>query len=378
MFSAMIKKELLLVFRDKHALMALFVLPAVFILIMSVAMRDQFSSKNLEFSLFVKDLDKTSMSQEIIKLITNDKHLVQIKEKGDAQFFIVIPENYEQNSNEILKLNVQKSLKENEIEVFKSLLSEHILKARFHYISQSIELYSGKASKILANLEISSDKLYKVKYKNSKKLPNATQQSVPAWIVFGMFFIIIPMSTIYINERKQNTLMRLNSMNVSVFAMTFTKSIPYFLINQVQVWIMIGVGVFLVPLFDTPALAINGSVLAILEIATGLSLAAIGISTLIAVSASSSEQATTIGGILNLLLGAVGGVMVPKFIMPESMQTIAEYSPMAWGLDGFLDIFLSGANTQDVFIDFIKLFVFGLVCLGISMIILQIRIKKGL
>jgi ABC-2 type transport system permease protein len=378
MFSAMIKKELLLVLRDKHALMALFVLPAVFILIMSVAMRDQFSSKNIEFTLFVKDSDKTQMSQEIIKLIANDNRLVQIKEKSAAQFFLVIPKRYEKNSKKLLKINVQKSLKENEIEVFKSLLSEHVLKARLHYMSQNVEEYSSKASRTLANLEISTDKLYKVKYKNSKKLPNATQQSVPAWIVFGMFFIIIPMSTIYINERKQNTLMRLNSMNVSVFAMTFTKSIPYFIINQVQVWIMIGVGVFLVPLFDTPALAINGSVFAILEIATGLSLAAIGISTLIAVSASSSEQATTIGGILNLLLGAVGGVMVPKFIMPESMQTIAEYSPMAWGLDGFLDIFLSGANTQDVFIDFMKLFVFGLVCLGISMIILQIRIKKGL
>ena len=378
MFSAMIKKEILLVLRDKHALIALFLLPALFILIMSVAMRDQFSSKNIEFTLFVKDSDKTPMSQEIVKLIANDKGLIQGKEKTNVQFFVVIPKGYEENSKKLLKITVQKSLKENEIEVFKSLLSEHILKARFHYISQNLEKYSSKASLTFANLEVSTDKLYKVKYKDLKQLPNATQQSVPAWIVFGMFFIIIPMSTIYINERKQNTLMRLNSMNVSVLAMTFAKSVPYFFINQVQVWVMIGVGIFLVPLFATPALAINGSIFAILEIATGLSLTAIGISTLIAVSASSSEQATTIGGILNLLLGAVGGVMVPKFIMPESMQTIAEYSPMAWGLDGFLDIFLSGANVQDVFIDFMKLFVFGLVCLVVSMIILQIRIKKGL
>ena len=378
MLRAMIKKELLLVFRDKHALMALFVMPAIFILIMSVAMRDQFSVKNIEFTLYVKDSDKTEMSSEILSFLKEDKNFLLTDDKTNAEFVVVIPKRYEKNSKKKVSINVQNSIKNDQIEAFKSMLSEHILKARFNFMSQSVKEYSMKASRTLSSLDVATDALYKVKYNNSKVLPNATQQSVPAWIVFGMFFIIIPMSTIYVNERKQNTLTRLNSMNVSVLAMTFSKSVPYFLINQVQVWIMIAVGVYLVPFFDTPALSINGSVFAIFEIATGLSIAAIGLSTLIAVSASSSEQATTIGGISNILLGAIGGVMVPKFIMPESMQKLAELSPMSWGLDGFLDIFLTAATATSVFEDFAKLLTFGLVALIISMIILQIRIKKGL
>ena len=378
MIKAMIKKELLLVFRDKHALMALFVMPAIFILIMSVAMRDQFSVKNIEFSLYVKDSDKTQMSKEILFFLAEDKSFQLTEDKTNAQFYVVIPKRYSKNSKKLVSINVQDSIKNDQIEAFKSMLSEHILKARFNLMSQSVKKYSAKASRTLSSLDIATDSLYKVKYNNSKLLPNSTQQSVPAWIVFGMFFIIIPMSTIYVNERKQNTLTRLNSMNVSVLAMTFSKSVPYFIINQIQVWIMIAVGIFIVPLFNTPALEINGSIWAIFEIATALSIAAIGVSTLIAVSASSSEQATTIGGISNILLGAIGGVMVPKFIMPESMQNIAELSPMSWGLDGFLDIFLSGGNAAFVFGDFLKLLIFGLVALIISMIILQIRIRKGL
>jgi ABC-2 type transport system permease protein len=167
-------------------------------------------------------------------------------------------------------------------------------------------------------------------------------------------------------------------MNVSIFAMTFSKSIPYMIINQIQVWIMIGVGIFLVPLFNTPALEINGSISSIVLISTALSISAIGVSTLIAVSASSSEQATTIGGILNILLGAIGGVMVPKFIMPESMQSIAGLSPMSWGLDGFLDIFLNSADTIMVLENAMKLTLFGFSALIVSMIILQIRINRGL
>ena len=259
----------------------------------------------------------------------------------------------------MLNITVRDAIKSDQIETFKSLLSKHVLNLKFGMLGEMSELFE-------------------VKYNNNEAIPNSTQQSVPAWIVFGMFFIIIPMSTIYINERKQNTLARLNSMNISIFSMTLSKSIPYLVINQIQVWIMISVGIFLVPLFDAPALEINGSIGAIITISLALSASAIGVSTLIAVSASSSEQATTIGGILNILLGAIGGVMVPKFIMPESMQKLADISPMSWGLDGFLDIFLKAADASMIIKDATMLFIFGLISLTLSMIILRIRINKGL
>jgi len=378
MLSAMIKKEFLLVLRDRHALVALFVMPAIFILIMSVAMRDQFSTNNLEFTMYVNDADRSEMSEKIISNIDEDKNFTLVKQKIDAQFIVHIPELYFQERSKKIELIVNKSIKSDQIEIFKSMLSKHLLSARFDSIAKSMEGYSLKASKAISSVDTSNDNLYKVQYNDFKSIPNSTQQSVPAWIVFGMFFIIIPMSTIYVNERKQNTLARLNSMNVSIFAMTFSKSIPYFVINQVQVWIMLGVGVFLVPFFDTPALVISGSFGAILMISMALSISAIGVSTLIAVSASSSEQATTIGGIFNILLGAIGGVMVPKYIMPDSMQKIAEYSPMSWGLDGFLDIFLKTADASMVIQDAMKLLIFGVIALILSMIILRIRINKGL
>ncbi len=362
MLIAMIKKEFLLVLRDKHALMALFIMPAIFILIMSVAMRDQFSAQNIVFSIYLENLDQSKLSRFINKNIQNDVHFDICETKNDADFIISIPKNYTKSDIKI-ELIVQGSIKSDQIQVFKSMLSKHILNAKLAAIT---------------NLEISTENLYTIKYNSSALIPNSTQQSVPAWIVFGMFFIIIPMSTIYVNERQQNTLARLNSMNISVIDMTISKSIPYMLINQLQVWIMIGVGMFIVPYFNAPALSINGSISAIVAVSFALSICAIGVSTLIAVTAKTSEQATTIGGILNILLGAVGGIMVPKFIMPKEMQNIAEFSPMSWGLDGFLAIFLNSAELPMVMDEVLKLTLLGLVLLGISMIVLQKRIAKGL
>ncbi|MDA3909682.1 MAG: ABC transporter permease [Sulfurimonas sp.] len=378
MFKAMIKKEFLLVFRDRHALLALFVMPAIFILIMSVAMRDQFTSDSIVFTLYVHDTDKSKMSKDILANIQADKKFHLIKDKHSAQFIVKIPKRYEKKPNAKVRIDVRDSIKSDQIEVFKAMLLEHILNARLESMARNIEDKSPKAAKTLSNLEISVDSIYKVRYNSSIHIPNSTQQSVPAWIVFGMFFIIIPMSTIYVNERKQNTLARLNSMNVPVLAMSISKSIPYLVINQLQVLIMLGVGMYIVPLFDTPALVINGSLLALGAVSIALSIAAVGISSLIAVSAKSSEQATTIGGILNILLGAIGGVMVPKFIMPPVMQKLAEISPMSWGLDGFLDIFLKSANFSMVLNNVLMLISFGIICLMLSILILRIKINKGL
>ncbi len=379
MFSAMVKKEFLLVLRDKQALMALFVMPAIFILIMSVAMRDMFSQASVNFAIGIVDLDKSSISKKLISNIDDDKKF-SIVDVKDAEFVITMPKGYGNESAKESKIaiKVDGSLKSDEIELFKVNLLQNIVNLKLDIITERLSDFSDEAAAAVGSVSLSGDELFTLTYNENSEVPNSTQQSVPTWIVFGMFFMVIPMSTIYINERKQNTLARLDSMNVSIFSMTMAKIVPYLFIGQAQVWIMIAVGMFLVPLLDTPALEINGSIIAVIFLSFALSISAIGLSTLIAVSANSSEQATTIGGISNILLGSIGGVMVPKFIMPESMQTLANISPMSWGLDGFLDIFLKGGGISMVLNESLMLILFGAILLVISMTILNIRIERGL
>ena len=378
MLSAMIKKEFLLVLRDKHALLALFVMPAVFILIMSVAMRDQFASEAIDFSIAVVDLEESNSSQILINKLESDSAFKILKDEKNAQFRVTIPKNYTKEDGQKIEILVIDSVKNDLLEIFKSKLLKHVIGIELEGIGDSLRAFSSEAAEAISTVSITPEALFEVRYDKNDAIPNSTQQSVPTWIVFGMFFVIIPMSTIYINERKQNTLMRLTSMNISIFSMTISKIIPYLVINHLQVWIMLGVGIFLVPFFNTPALEINGSIFALIVLSLSLSLSAIGLSTLIAVSATSSEQATTIGGILNILLGAIGGVMVPKFIMPESMQNFANISPMSWGLDGFLDIFLKAGDISMILPESFALVAFGITTLILSMVILHIRMSKGL
>jgi ABC-2 type transport system permease protein len=47
-------------------------------------------------------------------------------------------------------------------------------------------------------------------------------------------------------------------------------------------------------------------------------------------------------------MAAIGGIMVPLFVMPEVMQQIAAYSPMNWGLEALLDVLVRGADVSAV------------------------------
>jgi ABC-2 type transport system permease protein len=130
--------------------------------------------------------------------------------------------------------------------------------------------------------------------------------------------------------------------------------------------LMILVGMFLVPLFGGGALAPGSSPGGLLLISGATSLAAIGFALLVSVLARTSVQATTLGGVSNIVFGALGGVMVPKFIMPPTMQALTQVSPMAWGMEGFLDILLRRGGWFDVWPEAAALMLFGTVCLAIA------------
>jgi ABC-2 type transport system permease protein len=126
---------------------------------------------------------------------------------------------------------------------------------------------------------------------------------------------------------------------------------------------MLLVGVYLVPLLGGEALELGHSPGGLALMAGAISFGAIGYALLISVVARTTEQATVLGGAGSILLGAIGGIMVPKFLMPEAMQTFSWVSPMAWGLEGFLDVLLRQGSARDVLPEAAVMGAFGLIAL---------------
>ena len=387
MFKAMLIKEFLLVGRDKHALAALFIMPAVFILIMSLALKDVMNEDKSLMTYAVVDQDLTAASEALTTKLSTIKTLTQhplssndylSPEEEGVQFIIDIPDGFYQDERP-LKISVAADTSPSLLTIFKNQIALSWMGNKLDEVNSANQDNFDFLDDDSADNSFDESSLMEIQYAklSQDEKPTSTQQSVPSWIVFGLFFVIIPMSTIFISERKQNTLMRLSTMNLSLAALFGGKILPYMLINQVQVWLMIGVGMYIVPLFGAAPLTIGGSVFGLVLVSLSLSLSAIGLSILIATVVDSIEQATTIGGIINILLGAIGGVMVPKFVMPEAMQTFSNISPMSWGLEGFLDIFLRRGSVMDVLNEAMALTLFGVVSLLIASIVFTYKQRKS-
>lgn len=383
----MLIKEFLLVGRDKHALAALFIMPAVFILIMSLALKDVMNENKSLMTYAVIDQDSTAASEALTTKLSTIKTLTQYPlssndylspEEEGVQFIIDIPDGFYQDERP-LKISVAADTSPSLLTIFKNQIALSWMGHKLDEVNSANQDNFDFLDDDSADNSFDESSLMEIQYAklSQDEKPTSTQQSVPSWIVFGLFFVIIPMSTIFISERKQNTLMRLSTMNLSLAALFGGKILPYMLINQVQVWLMIGVGMYIVPLFGAAPLTIGGSVFGLILVSLSLSLSAIGLSILIATVVDSIEQATTIGGIINILLGAIGGVMVPKFVMPEAMQTFSNISPMSWGLEGFLDIFLRRGSVMDVLNEAMALTLFGVVSLLIASIVFTYKQRKS-
>lgn len=108
------------------------------------------------------------------------------------------------------------------------------------------------------------------------------------------------------------------------------------------------------------------------------SLAAAGYGVFVGTAARTYEQASMFGAVSVVIAAALGGVMIPVYMMPKGMQLVSRFSPLAWGLDALTDIFVRDADIAGVFPDILRLTIFFLGMMGISWIIFIRRCRKGL
>ena len=83
-----------------------------------------------------------------------------------------------------------------------------------------------------------------------------------------------------------------------------------------------------------------------LLIVVATSAAAVCLALLIASYSRNFEIAAALGGGVNVLLAAIAGVMVPRMLMPSNLQTVSEWSPMGWALDGMQAVFLGDPDAE--------------------------------
>lgn len=205
--------------------------------------------------------------------------------------------------------------------------------------------------------------------------PNAVQHNVPAWAIFAIFFITVPLAASIILERAEGLYIRMRAFPGTYLSKLSGKLIVYVFVAMLQFIMILLIGKYFLPLLGLPELHIGESHSALFTLALAVSIAAIGYGLLLGTVFNTPPQSSIFGGVSILIMSALGGIWVPINIMPAKMQDIAALSPLNWGLSGFYDLFLKEGTFVTILPNVAKLLLFFLICLVASVFIYQRKRK---
>lgn len=197
---------------------------------------------------------------------------------------------------------------------------------------------------------------------NSTAIPNSTQHNVPAWTIFAMFFMVVSLGSNIVKERVSGSFLRLKTMPTTFMLVMFSKMSVYVVVAVLQVTLTFSMGIWVLPKFGLPKLTIPSDFIAFAAVVFISSMAAVSYALLIGSIARTEQQANGFGAISIIIFGAIGGILVPTFVMPGFMQFAGNFSPLHWCLEGFYVLFLKGGSWQELRYVFSFLGVFILIC----------------
>ncbi|HPD57548.1 MAG TPA: ABC transporter permease [Smithellaceae bacterium] len=357
-FKELFRKELKILLRDRQTILLLFFMPAALIFFLSLAVggmqadvligrKIQTVVENQAQSPKANLLEKKIKSHKLIERkvrpagMDNDR----LFESSKVQAVVVIPRGFDEGDSPV--------------EVYFDPVIDAGYKAAVLSMltSLTVEVVMG-----IDNLDAVVANMIVEKTKPNREFPNPLEQTVPGFAIFAMFFIAIPMSIIFLKEKRDGTLPRLFTYPVNANLVTLAKLAPYYIINIFQFILMLLIGVYIMPYFINFSLQWGEHPWHLLPITLIVAAATTGFGVLVASLARTPEQSSTLAALGAVLMGAFGGIMVPYFFMPLVMKKLAMLSPVYWAHQAYLDVFLRGAAFSVILPKLAVLTGFAIIC----------------
>ena len=390
-------KDLKVIFRDTGGVVALFLMPAMFIIVMSNALAGSFGNgSNQLISVLVVNLDRGKTGAALVEDLkasgginveTTWDHGQPLTRAQAEQLIvdqkrsiaIVIPEDF---SHALQKAAFDNAAQSAQIElVVDPATSEQVLgpvkgalaglsqQAAFKgLMPQGIDLMldaidqnggsvpaamrsalendggfaTGNSQQLVVIKETQPANMKIVQY------PNTVQQNVPGWALFGVFFISGILAQSILEEKRTGAFRRLVAAPMSRATVLLGKLVPHVIVNLIQITLLFLVGYFVLPLTGLPRLEWGAHPEGLIVVSICASITANALGLLLAAIAKSEQQLGGISTLLVLTLAAIGGVMVPRFVMPQFMQTLGVISPHAWALNAYQDILVRGYGIVEI------------------------------
>lgn len=419
---ATIIKEWILLRRDPGGLMLLLIMPAILIIVMAMVQDAPFKDyQQLKFELLLADNDNGALSKEIkdglrssknfilIDSIDNqpltEDHLKSLLHNGTYKVGIVIPKGataeivnsanaVANNLSEKLglggKLPTRDPRKGIDVALYFDPVSKPTFRTSIKFALDKFITYASSKTLVERITKLSKlsgeeaaeepnedmSKLFRgIGIREAELNPrdtnmshiNSVQHNVPAWAIFGMFFIIIPIAGHIIREREEGSALRIMLIPGAQKLVSVGKISFYTLVCTAQFIVMFAIGYWAMPLIGLQSIYLGKDPLVLLPVALAIGFAATSYGYFVGTVFKTTNQALSFGAISIVILSAMGGIWVPVELLSPAMQKVSLLSPLHWALDAVHQVILRDKSYREVFPDLAALWLFGFVlwCLSI-------------
>lgn len=186
------------------------------------------------------------------------------------------------------------------------------------------------------------------------KAVSGLEQSVPGNMTFTVMMMTLIYGAVFLTiEKREGMLKRQLTVPISRETLLAGKVLGRVLIALVQIVTLVAVGRFVFGLdFGHSPLG-----LAVILIAYAFAIA--GISTFLGAILANPEQASTVGWLVSVVMGALGGCWWPAEVMPDWLRHVAHVFPTAWAMDGLHALISFGRGFEAIVLPATMLLAFG-------------------
>lgn len=354
-------KDLLLLTKDKRALVLLLVLPLMFIAIVGMSTGQFFTrDENTErFKIAILDQNQSEMSHQLVTelqsrpeiLITEVPTIESANDamrRGDASVILTIGPKFEEKVDDV-RMSDLFNTKDGLTATGPSALDLTIeTKPNSAGIGKLLEavLYS-QVIKFVFPIAAQKNPVTRswARSRDDDEIPGTASEtlSVPQkgpsnavylWVVPGFtvmfaFFLISIMARSFIIERDQGTLRRLLLAPIGTVSVLVGKTIPFYLTSILQCGLLFICGRLL---FGMPW---GSQPFYLIPVILCTSAAATSLGLLLSTLVHTDQQVSSYGTTLILVLSSISGCFFPRELFPPMMRQISLFTPHAWSLKAF-------------------------------------------
>jgi len=399
MMFKLFKKDLILFSHDQRSVMLTFLLPVILITLFAFAYGSigVDHGRSEPVALLVADLDHTRSSKEFIdridsladiRVIVSDPNKAKdLVIKGKYACAMIIHKDFqdslESGSATPVEVVYDRS-REMEIGILQQDLIRTLLSSAGEIlVKKNIEKFLQEQFPSIG--KSASDAILKSAIKDGNSVPaikwtsivgerNDTKlgliQSVAGTAILMLLFSVAGVGTSLLEEKENGTINRLLYSPLKGSTILYGKMLFAFFISILQLTAMF-LFAWLVFHLD---LSVNIPALILMIIATAFAVSGLGI--FLAAIARTRQQAQNLSTIIILVMSAIGGSMIPLFIMPAILQKIALLSVNYWGIQGFYDVFWRTLPLAAILPKILILMGIGLIMTLASIQLFKKRIRK--